>query len=130
MPSVLALSPGLGKTYLCNDAQVLVTRYHIDYVVREFEREGLLSTDDLAGFSGLLHKIAVMRDKVGNDGGQRGRRHPARRLWYPALGAKTTGEFCAMVPVSKPDELMSTYISLVWWEYFIAAIENLNVRLS
>lgn len=58
------LNPGVGKVYLCEDEDVLVTRYHIDRVVGRFQRAGVLGPDNATGVPGLLHRIGVMRDKV------------------------------------------------------------------
>lgn len=50
--------------YLCEDEDVLVTRFHIGCVVGKFEDDGLLDPDNRTGFDGLLHSVGVMRDKV------------------------------------------------------------------
>lgn len=50
--------------YLCDDEEVLVTRYHINCVVGKFEHGGLFDADNRTGFDSLLHSVGVMRDKV------------------------------------------------------------------
>lgn len=50
--------------YLCDDEEVLVTAYHINYVVGKFEHDGRLAADNRTGFDGLLHSVGVLRDKV------------------------------------------------------------------
>lgn len=60
----LLLLSGIGKVYLCDDEEVLVTRYHINCVVGKFVHDGTIDTDNRTGFDGLLHSVGVMRDKV------------------------------------------------------------------
>lgn len=60
----LLLFSGIGKVYLCDDEEVLVTRYHINWVVGNFVHDGTIDTDNRTGFDGLLHSVGVMRDKV------------------------------------------------------------------
>ena len=55
---------GRGRVYLCDDKDVLVTRYHISCVVGRLECEGLFAAEDRTGFDGLLHRVGVIRDKV------------------------------------------------------------------
>eukprot|EP00904_Undaria_pinnatifida_P003383 jgi/Undpi1/13045/HiC_scaffold_8.g02708.m1 len=61
-----ALVRGIGKVYLCDDEEVLVTAYHINYVVGKFEHDGRLAADNRTGFDGLLHSVGVLRDKSGS----------------------------------------------------------------
>ena len=52
---------------MCDDEDVVVTRYHIKCVTGKFERAGMLGENsNAAGFPGLLHRVGVMRDKVGS----------------------------------------------------------------
>lgn len=50
---------------MCKDPEVYVTRYHLSCVVGRLEHRGLFKADNTAGFDGLLHRVGVMRDKVG-----------------------------------------------------------------